>query len=222
MSYRRLPTVVPHIKVMIVEDQEDTREGLATLIGSTPGFQIVGRFSSMEEVLPNVDREVPDVLLADIGLPGMSGTEGVRLLRARHPSLQILMLTVYADDTHVFEAICAGACGYLLKETPPVKLLDAIREVSGGGAPMSPEIARKVIVTFQKAAPPRNPEYQLSSREMQILKLLADGHSYKTSADAICVSLDTIRFHIRHIYEKLHVHSKSDAVLKALKSGLIA
>ncbi|MBZ5620810.1 MAG: response regulator transcription factor [Acidobacteriia bacterium] len=213
---------MPNIKVAIVEDQQATREGLAILISNTPGFEVTGRFASMEQALDSLDVNPPHVLLMDIELPGMSGIEGVRLVRSRLPRIQILMLTVYGDDDHVFEAICAGACGYLLKGIPRDKLLAAIREMRDGGAPMSPEIARKIVLMFQKVAPPRNRESQLTPREFQILKLLADGHNYKTCADQLSLSLHTVRFHIRNIYEQLHVHSKSEAVLKALRSGLIS
>jgi DNA-binding NarL/FixJ family response regulator len=210
------------IRVAIVEDQQATREALAILIGNTPGFEITGRFATMEQALPRLEADAPHVLLADIGLPGMSGIEGVRRVRSSHPEIQILMLTIHGDDNHVFEAICAGACGYLLKETPRDRLLAAIHELSEGGAPMSPEIARKVVLMFQKVAPPKSRDHQLSTREFQILQLLADGHSYKTCADRLSLSLDTVRFHIRNIYEQLHVHSKSEAVLKAVRSGLIS
>jgi DNA-binding NarL/FixJ family response regulator len=176
----------------------------------------------MEEALAAIDCDPPDVVLVDIGLPGISGIEGVRRIRARHPHIQVLMLTVYGDDDHVFEAICAGACGYLLKETPREKLLAAIQELREGGAPMSPEVARKVVLMFQKIAPPRAQERQLTPRQFQILRLLADGHSYKTCASRLSLSVDTVRFHVRHIYEQLHVHSKSEAVLKALRGGLIS
>ena len=132
-----------NIKVAIVEDQQATREALAILIGNTPGFEITGRFATMEQALPRLAVDAPHVLLLDIGLPGMSGIEGVRRVRSAHPEIQILMLTVHGDDGHVFEAICAGACGYLLKETSRERLLAAIRELREGGAPMSPEIARK-------------------------------------------------------------------------------
>lgn len=213
--------MLKEIKVAIVEDQQRTREGLAALIGGTPGYRIVGSFASMEEAIAKLEREFPDVLLADIGLPGISGIEGVRRLKALYPALQVLMLTVYADDEHIFEAICAGACGYLLKDTPPTKLLEAIRELREGGAPMSPEIARKVVTMFQKTAPPPTNEQQLSPRELQVLKSLAEGHSYKTAAAALSLSEDTIRFHVRNIYEKLHVHSKSEAVLKAFRQGIL-
>lgn len=213
---------MPNIKVAIVEDQQTTREGLAILISNTPGFEVTGRFASMEQALDSLDTNPPHVVLMDIELPGMSGIEGVRVVRTRNAQIQILMLTVYGDDDHVFEAVCAGACGYLLKGTPREKLLAAIRELRDGGAPMSPEIARKIVLTFQKVAPPGKSARQLTPREFQILRLLADGHSYKTCADELSLSLHTVRFHIRSIYEQLHVHSKSEAVLKALRSGLIS
>ena len=209
-------------KIAIVEDHQATREGLAVLLGNVPGHEIVGRFPNMELALVRLPVNPPHVLLVDIGLPGMSGIEGVRAVHDRFPGMQILMLTVHSDDEHVFEAICAGACGYLLKETPPARLVSAISELREGGAPMSPEIARKVVQMFQRVAPPRNRDHQLSPREFQILRLLADGHSYKTCADHLSLSLDTVRFHIRNIYEHLHVHSKSEAVLKALRSGMIS
>jgi DNA-binding NarL/FixJ family response regulator len=209
------------IKVSIVEDQKQMRNGLAALIGGTPGYIVAGSYPSMEDALVRMEWDLPDVVLMDIKLPGISGIEGVRRLKSRFPKLQILMLTVYADNEYVFEAICAGASGYLLKDTPPPKLLESIREIHNGGAPMSPEVARKVVTMFQKVVPPKNQEHQLSARELQVLKLFADGHSYKTAAVMLSISLDTIRFHIRNIYEKLHVHSKSEAVLKALRNGII-
>jgi len=209
------------IKVAIVEDQKQIREGLATLISGTPGYRTVGSFNSMEQALIRIEWEPPDVVLLDIGLPGMNGIEGARQLKSRYPVLQTLMLTIYTDNEYVFEAVCAGASGYILKDTPPTKLLEAIRELHEGGAPMSPEIARKVVTMFQKVAPTKSEEYQLSPREMEILRLLADGHSYKTAATALSVSQDTVRFHIRNTYEKLHVHSKSEAVLKAFRAGML-
>jgi DNA-binding NarL/FixJ family response regulator len=214
------PAAQDEIRVALVEDQASTREALTTLIDGTPGYRMVGAYESMEAALVGLPKQVPDVLLSDIGLPGISGVEGVRRLKERLPELQILMLTVYDDRDHVFEAICAGACGYLIKDTPPPRLLAAIRELHGGGAPLSPEIARKVVNVFQKTAPPE-PDQRLSPRETEVLRLFADGHSYKTAADALSVSTDTVRFHIRKIYDKLHVHSKSEAVLKAFRRGLL-
>jgi DNA-binding NarL/FixJ family response regulator len=210
------------IRVAVVEDQKGTREAFAALIAGTPGYRLSGAYGSMEAALPGLAHDTPDVLLSDVGLPGMSGIDGVRLLRERHPALQVLMLTVYDDRDHVFDAICAGACGYLLKDTPPARLLEAIREIHAGGAPLSPEIARRVVMVFQKTPPPAAPEQRLSPRETEVLRLFAEGHSYKTAADALSISTDTVRFHIRGIYEKLHVHSKSEAVLKAFRTGLLS
>ncbi len=209
------------IEVVVIEDQDQTRDGLATLIDGTPGLRMCGAYASMERALAAIGTSEPDVALCDIQLPGMSGIEGVRLLRERMPSLQILMLTVFADNEHVFEAICAGASGYLLKDTPPTRLVEAISELHAGGAPMSPEIARKVVTMFSRVAPPKRDDTKLTAREEEILKLLAEGHSYKTAARELSLSIDTIRFHIRHIYQKLHVHSKSEAVLLALRQGIV-
>jgi DNA-binding NarL/FixJ family response regulator len=209
------------IHVAIVEDQRATREGLAMLLDGTPGFAPGGRYGRMEEALEGLEREAPDVVLVDLGLPGMSGLEGIRLLRRRAPALPILVLTVHADDDHVFEAVCAGASGYLLKDTPPSKLLDSLREVLRGGAPMSPGVARRVLEMFQRIAPPREEDYRLSPRELELVRLLAEGHSYKTAAARLGLSQHTIRFHIRNVYAKLHVHSKSEAVVKALRAGLV-
>lgn len=210
------------IPVTIVEDQRVLREGLTRLIESAEGLRVVGSHGSMESALAAIEAETPQVVLLDIELPGMSGIEGVARIRARHPEVQVLMLTVFGDDDRVFEAICGGASGYLLKDTPPARLLEAIGELAAGGAPMSPEIARKVVTMFQRVAPPRDTAHNLSPREVQTLRLLADGHSYKTAASALGISPDTVRFHIRHIYEKLHVHSKSEAVLKAFRSGILS
>ncbi len=216
-----MPAAPVLIKVAIIEDQRRTREGLAAIVGGTPGCTTVGSYGSMEEALPALERAPPDVALSDIGLPGMSGIEGVRRLKASHPALQILMLTVHDDDHHILEAICVGASGYLLKDTPPARLIEAIREVQSGGAPMSPDIARRVVTMFKRIAPPRDSPADLTPREIEVLRSLSDGHSYKTAADALGVSLDTLRTHVRSIYEKLHVHSKSEAVLKAFRTGLL-
>ena len=209
------------IRVAIVEDVERIRSGIARLIDQTPGMCITGSFASMEEALAAMETEAPDVLLADIGLPGLSGIAGVRRLKQRHPALAVLMLTVYDDNEHIFEAVCAGASGYLLKDTPPERLREAIRELAAGGAPMTPSIARKVITLFQRTAAGQQAGLNLTPREIEVLRLLADGHSYKTAADTLGGSMDTFRFHIRNTYEKLHVHSKSEAVSRAFKSGIL-
>jgi DNA-binding NarL/FixJ family response regulator len=209
------------IAVALVEDQKQTREGLALLIAGTSGLRVVGAFESMERALGALGPDAPDVALCDIGLPGMTGIEGVRHLKQRFPALQILMLTVFADNEHVFEALCAGASGYLLKDTPPERLVEAVRELHAGGAPMSPEIARKVVTMFARTPPPRASDHELTPRELELLQLLAEGHSYKTASRAMSLSIDTVRFHVRNVYEKLHVHSKSEAVILALKRGLV-
>jgi DNA-binding NarL/FixJ family response regulator len=209
------------IKVAIVEDRRDIREGLAALIQGTEGYQCKGSFRSMEEALEAIDRDLPDVVLMDIGLPGMSGIEGIRILKERHPSLLLIMLTVYNDDERIFDALCAGACGYLLKNTPPVRLLASLEEAVAGGSPMSPEIARRVVTLFREIRPPEKAGYELTPHETRLLKLLVEGHNYKTAAKELTVSVNTISFHMRRIYDKLQVHSKSEAVSKALRHGLV-
>ena len=209
------------VRVAIIEDRREMREGLATLIDLTDGFRCTGRYGSVEEALQRLPSEVPDVLLSDIGLPGMSGIEGVRILKEKYPGLLVLMLSVYDDDERVFDALCAGACGYLLKKTPPARLIESLREAVEGGAPMSPEVARRVITLFRDFRPPRRADYDLTPHETRLLKLLVEGHNYKTAAFELNVSINTVSFHLKKIYEKLQVHSKSEAVAKALRDGLI-
>jgi DNA-binding NarL/FixJ family response regulator len=209
------------LKVGIIEDQSKIREGLRSLIDGTDGYRCVCSFGSMEEALAKIDRELPDVLLLDIGLPGMSGIEGIRRIKALHPGLSVLMLTVYDDDQRIFDALCAGASGYLLKKTPPARLLECLQEVMGGGAPMSPDVARRVVALFREIRPPAEAGHQLTPHEIRILKLLVEGYNYKTAADELDVSINTIRFHMRSIYEKLQVHSKSEAVSKALRHRIV-
>jgi DNA-binding NarL/FixJ family response regulator len=209
------------LTVAIVEDQPTIREGLRILIDGTEGFRCTGTFGSMELAIEGIGRDVPDVALVDIGLPGMSGIDGIRLLKKNHPRLAILMLTVYDDDRRIFDALCAGAGGYLLKKTPPARLLESLREAAGGGAPMSPEVARRVVALFREIRPPEDVAYNLTPHEIRVLKLLVDGHNYKTAAAELDVSINTIRFHMRSIYEKLQVHSKSEAVAKSLRQRIV-
>src|SRR5215469_4322093 len=209
------------IRVAIIEDVRTLRDGLSALIDGTPGFQCTGRFRSAEEAIESLLNNLPHVVLADIGLPGMSGIEAVRLLREQFPSLTLLMLTVYDDDDRVFEALCAGASGYLLKKTPPARLLESLKEAVQGGAPMSPEIARRVVELFREIRPPDKSDEQLTAHELRLLKLLVQGYSYKAAATALGVSINTVCFHIKKIYEKLQVHSKSEAVAKALRQRLV-
>jgi DNA-binding NarL/FixJ family response regulator len=213
------------IHVAIVEDDRSLREGLGLLINATPGLRCPQTYGSVEEGLRGIGvngNAVPNVLLLDIHLPGMLGSDGVKLFREKFPAMEVLMLTVYAEQDKVFESICNGACGYLLKKTPPAKLLEAIREAYEGGAPMSPEIARKVVRLFQNTRQPEKVEEQLTPQEVRLLQLLSDGHSYQSAAGQLNISVNTIRNYIRSIYEKLHVHSKNEAVGKALRSGIIS
>jgi DNA-binding NarL/FixJ family response regulator len=214
-------SVTAPIRVTIVEDDEALREGLGFLIGGTPGFTCARTYGSVEDALARLGDDPPDVMLLDINLPGMPGSEGVKLFRQRHERMQVLMLSVYAEQGKVFESICNGACGYLLKTTPPEKVLDAIREVHAGGSPMSPEIARQVVTLFQRTGVPAAADERLTAQELRHVRLLADGYSYQSAAKELGVSVNTVRNYIRSIYDKLHVHSKSEAVSKAIRSGLI-
>ncbi len=205
----------------IVEDHQKIREGLVALIDGSEGFRAVGSFRSMEEALAGIGQDLPDVALLDIGLPGMSGIEGVRLLKERYPQLLFLMLTVYDDDARIFDAICAGACGYLLKNTPPARLLESLKDVMAGGAPMSPEVARRVIELFREIRPPEHADYHLTPIEARLLQLLVDGHNYKTASVEVGMGVHAVSFHMRNIYEKLQVHSRAEAVAKALRHRIV-
>lgn len=209
------------ITTIVVEDQRDLREGLQILINFTPGFKCLGAFRTMEEALARVKYDLPDVVLSDIGLPGMSGIEGIRILKEQYPDLIILVLTVYDDNEKIFDALCAGASGYLLKQTEPGELLRSVKEAVAGGAPMSPEVAARVIKLFREVRPPERVDYDLTPHELRLLKLLVDGHNYVTASEELKVSYNTIKFHVRNIYDKLQVHSKSEAVAIAMRDRLI-
>jgi len=204
------------IDVAIIEDERDIRECLTFLINGTDGYTCTGSYRSMEEALDKIGHQLPNIVLSDIGLPGMDGIEGIRILKERHPDLLILMLTVYDDDERIFDAMCAGASGYLLKKTPPAKLLESLKEAVNGGAPMSPEVARRVITLFREIRPPERADYHLTPHETRLLKLFVEGHIYKTAAVELGVSVNTVNFHVRNIYEKLHVRSRSEAIRKYL------
>jgi DNA-binding NarL/FixJ family response regulator len=212
---------VPVIRVAIIEDQKETREGLSFLINSAARFECRHVYASMEAALEGIGHNPPRVALVDIGLPGLNGIEGVRILRDRYPSIAPVLLTVYKDDERIFEAICAGACGYLLKTTPPPRLIEALREIAEGGAVMSPEVAIRVVELLRKSQTPDQSSASLSPQETRLLKLLTEGHQNKTAAAAMGISVHTVSFHLRSIYEKLHVHSRSEAVARALREGLL-
>jgi len=209
------------VTVVIIEDLREVREGLAILVNGTAGFHCVGSFRTMEDALDGTPSLRPDIILTDLGLPGMGGVEGIHILRQRIPDVPILALTVYDDDENVFNAICAGASGYLLKNTPPGRLLESLRELADGGAPMSPDVARRVLEIFRQFRPPERAPSALTPHELTLLKLMVEGHHYKTAASEMGISINTVSFHLRHIYEKLQVHSKTEAVAKALRENLI-
>lgn len=209
------------ITVGIVEDRDEIREGLAELVAGTSGFICRGTWGTMEEALVAMHDSAPDVVLIDLGLPGMDGIEGIRRLKALHPHLTMVVLTVYQDDERLFQALCAGACGYLLKKTPADRLVIALQEAVAGGAPMSPEIARQVVGFLGRVRPIEKADYQLTAHETRVLKLLVEGHSFVAAAQSLGVSRATVAFHVRRIYEKLQVRSRSDAVVKALRGGLV-
>ena len=208
------------IRIMIIEDQRDVREGLKLLINGSPGFECVGAYRTVEDALIGIDRHaMPDLILTDIGLPGLSGIEGIKLFRDRLPDTAILALTIYENNDKIFNAFCAGATGYLLKNTAPARLLEALKEAVTGGSPMSPEVARRVVTLFRDFQPV-SASYDLTPQERLLLKLLVEGHHKKTAADVMGISFHTVSFHLRNIYLKLQVHSKSEAVAKALREHL--
>jgi len=208
-------------RVVIIEDLREIRECLVTLIHGTPGFECAASFSTMEEALEQLGDAAPDVILTDLGLPGMDGVEGIRHIRQINPDVPILALTIYDNDDKIFDALCAGASGYLLKTTPPARLLDSLNEVVQGGAPMSPEVARRVVRLFREFRPTEHADCHLTPQETELLRLLVDGHHYKTAAHQLNISTSTVSFHLKNIYQKLQVHSKTEAVAKALRDRLI-
>ena len=203
------------IKVAIVDDDKDMRTSLATLIRRTSSLQLAGNHANAELALQEIPREPPDVVLMDINMPGMTGIECVRQLKALVPAVQVLMLTVYEDSDSLFNSLKAGASGYLLKRTTSAQLLEAVRDVHAGGAPMSPQLARRVVQFFSKPQG-ETPATHLSPGEREFLQLLAKGYVYKEIAEHMGISTDTVRYYVRTVYEKLHVHSRTEAVVKFL------
>lgn len=207
------------IKVAIVEDDREVREGLAFLIGSHDGFEAVEGFGDAEALLESAGKSLGfDVVLMDIGLPGMNGIDATRTIKERYPSTDVIMLTVYGDDESVFTSLRAGASGYVLKTTEPLRLVQAVREVAAGGSPMSGAIARRVVESFQAPDPSTELRASLTEREGEILDLLIAGLRYREISEKLFISIETVRTHIRHIYEKLHVRSRGELTAKLLQA----
>jgi DNA-binding NarL/FixJ family response regulator len=205
------------IKVAIVDDDEGIRTGLAALIHRAPNLKLAGDYANAETALKEIPRHPPDVVLMDINLPGMKGHECVRQLKAALPAVQFLMLTVYEDSDSLFNSLKAGASGYLLKRTASARLLEAIRDVHAGGSPMTPQLARRVVQFFSKPVDGDSPVSRLTPGEKEFLDQLANGYAYKEIADRMKISIDTVRSYVRTVYEKLHVHSRTEAVVKYLR-----
>jgi len=211
-----------HIRVTIFEDNKSLRNGLYQLINGSEGFICGGAFEDCLDLMKNIEETKPDVVLMDIQMPGINGIEAVGMLREKYPELKILMQTIFEDNEKIFQSILAGASGYILKNTSPTRFLEFIKETYEGGAPMSPSVATKVLkIVAQQSAQKKPDNFNLSEREKEILSCLVKGMSYKLIADACFISIDTVRGHIRNIYEKLHVHSKGEAVAKAIKSNIV-
>ena len=210
------------IRVCIFEDNTQLREGLFNLIDASDGFVCVGAFANCDDVIANISSVKPDVILMDIELPGLSGIDAVGLIKEKYPDTKILMETIFEDDDKIFQSICNGAEGYILKNTPPEEILDAIKEIHEGGAPMTPAIALKVMRMFkQNLSSNKENSFNLSNREKEILKYLVEGMSYKMIAANCFITIDTVHGHIKNIYKKLQVHSKSEAVAKAIKGRIV-
>jgi DNA-binding NarL/FixJ family response regulator len=207
------------IKVALVEDSREEREALGILLRDSPGFSCVGAFESGERALQELPKLFPHVILMDINLPGISGTDCILRLRPIMPATRILMLTVFEDHDRIFQSLRAGANGYLVKKTPPARLLEAIADAHEGGAPMSAAIARQVVDAFHEAGPHHDELAALAARELQVVNLLAQGFLYKEIADQLGISMGTVRTYIGRIYEKLHIHSRHEATLKVLPKG---
>lgn len=221
MQTKQISSQDSPLRVVVIEDLREIREGLAALINGTPGFECVASYGMMETALARIVSNAPDVILTDLGLPGMSGIEGIERLREIFPEIPIIALTIYDNDKEIFNALCNGANGYLLKNTPPARLLEALQEAVEGGSPMSPAIAARVVKLFRTFRPPEHADYHLTNQEITLLKLLIEGHHKKTAAREMEISIHTISFHLKNIYEKLQVHSKTEAVAKVLREKII-
>jgi DNA-binding NarL/FixJ family response regulator len=212
------------LRIAVFDDNRNIRESIALLLQTEPGFELVGSFSHVLDCVDDVQSCRPDIILMDIEMPGMTGIEAVRALKKEVPQVLILMQTVFEDDDRVFDSICAGASGYILKNFLNTRLIDSIKELQHGGSPMSPTIARKVLSKMQQIQPPARedvPNYNLTAREKDVLGCIVNGLSYKMVADQLHISYETVRTHVKHIYEKLHVASLTEVVAKAINQRIV-
>jgi len=209
------------IRLLIYEDNPQLREGLTMLINGSDGFEVLAGFRNCDHIVDEVNAWKPDIILMDIDMPGCNGLDGLKKVREVNDEVKILMLTVFDDNKNVFQAISNGANGYILKKTPPSRLLEYIIEAHTGGAPMTASIATQVLKMFSSMNMDKGEDYNLSEREKQVLQYLVEGYSYKMIANEMFIAIDTVRSHIKKIYEKLHVNSKSEAVAKAFKDKLV-
>lgn len=212
------------IRVAIFEDNKMVRDAFEAIINGTTGFICTGSFSHAGDLIYSIKKSNPDVVLMDIEMPGISGIEATRMIHQQFPDVKILIQTVFDEEEKIFASLCAGASGYVLKDTTPARLLEAIKEVYNGGAPMSPVIASKVLHLFQQLAPPagkEQEEFNLSKREKEILSLMVEGLSFKQIAEKHFIGYETVRTHVKKIYKKLHVATMTDAVVKAIRHGLV-
>ncbi|MFN8242610.1 MAG: response regulator transcription factor [Ferruginibacter sp.] len=213
------------LRIAIFDDNRNILESISMLLGTVPGYEVTGLYKDVLHCLEDTAEAAPDIILMDIEMPGMTGIEAVKLIKEKYPAVQILMQTVFDDDERVFDSICAGASGYILKNEINSKLVDYIRDVQAGGSPMSPVIARKVLNKMQEHAavirPPEAADYNLTPREKEVLTCITEGYSYKMVADKLSIRFETVKTHIKNIYEKLHVASMAEAVAKALNQKLV-
>jgi len=209
------------IRLLIFEDNDDMRDSLSILFKGTPGIVFTGAYPDVTNVINDVAATQPDIILMDIDLPGMNGIEAVWQIKQKFPEVQIIMLTVFDDNERIFQSICAGAGGYILKRTPPAKIIESIFETASGGGSLTSSIARKVLDMFPRFNASKKETDTLTQRERDVLALLVKGHSYKMAATELGVTLETVRSHIKKIYEKLHVHSSGEAIAIALRNRLV-
>ncbi len=210
------------LNVVVFEDNRHLRESLQFLLNLTPGYHCLGAYPNCKNLLENLKGKDCDICLMDIEMPGISGIEATKIIKKNFPQISVLIQTVFSDDDSIFQAICAGASGYILKTTSPDQYIEALSDVQSGGAPMTPSIARRVLQLFKSnVLTPSQEDYNLTEKEKQVLQKLTEGKSYKMIADELTISIETIKTHIKNIYSKLHVHSAPEAVAKAIQERIV-